>query len=336
MGERGFQLRPGKVKGGIDKYNKRSRLGSPYSCCIATGYATHPTTPNTNTVAVQNSTTSCTMFSCSHSLLAGCACMVLVSLPANAQVPPLRYGDGLLNSFPRRRLQCHRVDAAKYPRDQDVRGASLPLSARNSKTNRLINLVILRSTLCSNLTIYPAIYLNQEDPNDEAWTRQVDNITFALDAYGTEHVSGITVGNEYILDGGSTSTLLSYVDKMKDIVSQKGWNLTVGTADAGSVMSKYSARRDERYLLDIFTYSRMHTPPRSGEDRGRSRLPNGQRPRLVRRYTSRGRPRLDLGIVRLSLCSLALFDSSALHLSGSLVRCASKADISPFRDSRQL
>lgn len=48
----------------------------------------------------------------------------------------------------------------------------------------------------SNLTVFPAIYLNGDDPGDAAWTRQLDNITFALDNYGLDHVGGVTVGNE--------------------------------------------------------------------------------------------------------------------------------------------
>ncbi len=39
----------------------------------------------------------------------------------------------------------------------------------------------------------------------------MNNITFALDNFGTANVGGVSVGNEYLLNGNSATTLLNYV-----------------------------------------------------------------------------------------------------------------------------
>ncbi|CBQ71356.1 conserved hypothetical protein [Sporisorium reilianum SRZ2] len=105
-----------------------------------------------------------------------------------------------------------------------------------------------------NLTIWPAIYLDQSDPNDAAWNRQVANITFALDSFGTDHVGGISVGNEYLLNGGSATSLLTYVQQFRTLASSKGWTFPVGTADAGSMFTATVAAGVDYFMANVHAW----------------------------------------------------------------------------------
>ncbi|KAJ6628915.1 glycoside hydrolase superfamily [Mycena sp. CBHHK59/15] len=84
-----------------------------------------------------------------------------------------------------------------------------------------------------------------------AYVRQRDTIKEALQTYGADHVAGITVGNEFILNylsgnGGSqqdpnsavgnagAALLLNNITDTISMVSGLGLNIPVGNADAGS------------------------------------------------------------------------------------------------------
>ncbi|KAJ7094532.1 glycoside hydrolase [Mycena belliarum] len=84
-----------------------------------------------------------------------------------------------------------------------------------------------------------------------AYVRQRDLIKAALQTYGADHVAGVTVGNEFILnylgDNGGTSQdpnsavgnagaalLLSNITDTISMLSGMGLNIPVGNADAGS------------------------------------------------------------------------------------------------------
>ncbi|KAJ7752796.1 glycoside hydrolase [Mycena maculata] len=101
-----------------------------------------------------------------------------------------------------------------------------------------------------NMTVYLANYPVPTD-GGAAYERQRDLIEAALQTYGTDHVSGVTVGNEYILDylsdnGGSTqdpngpvgnegaALLLPNITDTISRLKGLGYNLPVGNADAGS------------------------------------------------------------------------------------------------------
>lgn len=105
-----------------------------------------------------------------------------------------------------------------------------------------------------NLTIYPAIYLDSSDPGDVAWNRQVANITFALDSFGTDHIGGISVGNEYLLNGGSATNLLSYVQQFRTLATSKGWTFPVGTADAGSMFTATVAAGVDYFMANVHAW----------------------------------------------------------------------------------
>ncbi|KAL1660130.1 glycoside hydrolase family 17 protein [Schizophyllum commune] len=95
------------------------------------------------------------------------------------------------------------------------------------------------------------VYLaNYDVPGDsDAYTRQRDTLKEAIQTYGTDHIAGITVGNEYILnylnDNGGTDPndsvgnagaklLIADIDDTKQMLSDLGVDLPVGNSDAGS------------------------------------------------------------------------------------------------------
>ncbi|PWN47771.1 glycoside hydrolase [Violaceomyces palustris] len=88
----------------------------------------------------------------------------------------------------------------------------------------------------TDLSVYLALWV---DDNAETYARQVKEVTDAIKAYGVDRIDGITVGNEYLLNGGSAADL---VQKMADMrTTLAGMNLPktipVGTADAGSMIT---------------------------------------------------------------------------------------------------
>lgn len=106
----------------------------------------------------------------------------------------------------------------------------------------------------TNLTIWPAIYLDQTDPGNAAWNRQVANITFALDNFGTGHIGGISIGNEYLLDGGSATNLLAYVQEFRTLATTKNWTFPVGTADAGSMFTSTVAAGVDYFMANVHAW----------------------------------------------------------------------------------
>ncbi|KAJ1024125.1 hypothetical protein NDA16_002964 [Ustilago loliicola] len=105
-----------------------------------------------------------------------------------------------------------------------------------------------------DLTIYPAVYLDSSDAGDVAWTRQVDNITFALDHFGTDHIGGVSIGNEYLLNGNSATNLLAYVQKFRTLASSKGWTFPIGTADAGSMFTATVAAGVDYFMTNVHAW----------------------------------------------------------------------------------
>lgn len=87
-----------------------------------------------------------------------------------------------------------------------------------------------------DMSVYLALWV---DDNDETWQRQVQTTKDVLTKHGVNHVAGVIVGNEYILNGGSVATLLSKVTEIKTWVTSQNYNKTVpvGTADAGSMIT---------------------------------------------------------------------------------------------------
>ncbi|KAK8858895.1 hypothetical protein IAR55_003126 [Kwoniella newhampshirensis] len=113
-----------------------------------------------------------------------------------------------------------------------------------------------------NMTVWLGIYV---DSNQTAYTTQLEAVTDALKTYGTDHVSGVTVGNEYILNtAGTTSTTSSaYISSVGEITDKiaevnttiQGLNLSktlpIGTSDAGSIMSTRLASGVDYFMANV-------------------------------------------------------------------------------------
>ncbi|WRT66715.1 uncharacterized protein IL334_003678 [Kwoniella shivajii] len=113
-----------------------------------------------------------------------------------------------------------------------------------------------------NMTVWLGIYV---DSNETAYTSQVSAVSDALKTYGTDHVSGVTVGNEYILNTAGTDSLTSSVylaavktiaDKITEVnttVQALGLSkaLPIGTSDAGSVMSETLGEGIDYFMANV-------------------------------------------------------------------------------------
>ncbi|KAJ3828184.1 glycoside hydrolase family 17 protein [Lentinula raphanica] len=116
-----------------------------------------------------------------------------------------------------------------------------------------------------NMTVFIANYPDATD-NGVAYDRQKTAIQSAIQAYGTDHIGGVTVGNEFILEcvacinvkdpflnllfsyldanaatdpngsvGNQGAAILTpFIDDTKSMLQSLGVNLKVGNADAGS------------------------------------------------------------------------------------------------------
>ncbi|TYJ53374.1 hypothetical protein B9479_005974 [Cryptococcus floricola] len=120
-----------------------------------------------------------------------------------------------------------------------------------------------------NMTVWPAIckYFDV-DSNETAYDDQVTSLTDALKTYGTDHISGVTVGNEYILntagtDSTTSSTYLSAVSTITDKIAEVNSTiqglgldkvLPVGTSDAGSIMSKKLGEGVDYFMANVHPY----------------------------------------------------------------------------------
>ncbi|ODN93554.1 glucan 1,3-beta-glucosidase [Cryptococcus wingfieldii CBS 7118] len=114
-----------------------------------------------------------------------------------------------------------------------------------------------------NMTVWPAIC-----KYPTAYDDQVTSLTDALKTYGTDHISGVTVGNEYILntagtDSTTSSTYLSAVSTITDKIAKvdstiQGLGLDkvlpVGTSDAGSIMSKKLGEGVDYFMANVHPY----------------------------------------------------------------------------------
>lgn len=101
-----------------------------------------------------------------------------------------------------------------------------------------------------DLSVWLGIFI---DGNDTVYERQLDAVTTAIKKYGTEHIAGITVGNEYLLlsygDNGvatdakgvaARTKLLNYIQKTNQTLQAMKLDkaIPLGTADAGSAVTK--------------------------------------------------------------------------------------------------
>lgn len=96
-----------------------------------------------------------------------------------------------------------------------------------------------------DMQVYLGIYI---DTDDTIWERQRDDTLAIVQEYGVDHIAGITVGNEFLLNqasGATTAPASAYtsittkVAEMKTALAALSLSKTipVGTADAGSMIT---------------------------------------------------------------------------------------------------
>lgn len=91
-----------------------------------------------------------------------------------------------------------------------------------------------------DMTVWLGIYI---DTDDTIWARQRDDTLAIIQKYGTAHISGITVGNEFLLNtegaASSYTSIRQKVAEFKEELAKMNLDKTipVGTADAGSMIT---------------------------------------------------------------------------------------------------
>jgi len=99
-----------------------------------------------------------------------------------------------------------------------------------------------------NMKVWLGNYAIATD-NGAAYQRQRDIIKSAIQTYGTDHIGGVTVGNEFMLNylnanGGTVpdssvgdagaAILIANIQDTRNMLTSLGVNVQVGTSDAGS------------------------------------------------------------------------------------------------------
>lgn len=91
-----------------------------------------------------------------------------------------------------------------------------------------------------DMTVWLGIYI---DTDESIWERQRDDTLAIIQKYGVDHISGITVGNEFLLNtNGAASSYTSIRQKVAEFKSELAKlslskTIPVGTADAGSMIT---------------------------------------------------------------------------------------------------
>ncbi|SNX87734.1 uncharacterized protein MEPE_06444 [Melanopsichium pennsylvanicum] len=102
-----------------------------------------------------------------------------------------------------------------------------------------------------DMQVFLAVWV---DDNSTTFQRQVDNIVDAVKKYGTDHIAGISVGNEYLLNGGSVDTLISRISSVNTTVNalpDLGKYIPIGTADAGSMITTQLATGADYIMANV-------------------------------------------------------------------------------------
>ena len=100
-----------------------------------------------------------------------------------------------------------------------------------------------------NMQVFLAVWV---DNNADTFTRQVANIVDAIAKYGTDHIAGVTVGNEFLLNGGSVATLLDHIASVNTTINTgKAKYVPIGTADAGSMITTQLATGADYVMANV-------------------------------------------------------------------------------------
>jgi glucan 1,3-beta-glucosidase len=105
-----------------------------------------------------------------------------------------------------------------------------------------------------DITVWLGIYI---DIDDTIWERQRNDTLAIIQQYGTDHISGITVGNEFLLNTeGAASSYTSIRRKIAEFKKDlDALNLSktipVGTADAGSMITSALAASADYIMANV-------------------------------------------------------------------------------------
>lgn len=105
-----------------------------------------------------------------------------------------------------------------------------------------------------DMTVWLGIYI---DTDDTIWERQRDDTLAIIQKYGTDHISGITVGNEFLLNtDGAASSYTSIRQKVAEFKSELAKlkldkTIPVGTADAGSMVTASLASTVDYVMANV-------------------------------------------------------------------------------------
>lgn len=109
-----------------------------------------------------------------------------------------------------------------------------------------------------NMTVFLAAWVPQpaDDPGNVTWNRQMNSVLAAIKKHGSDHIDGVTVGNEYLLNGGPEDQLLDKISQMRDAI--KALNLPktipVGTADAGSMITTSLGQGSDYVMANVHAW----------------------------------------------------------------------------------
>ncbi|KAK9894951.1 glycoside hydrolase family 17 protein [Cystobasidium minutum MCA 4210] len=105
-----------------------------------------------------------------------------------------------------------------------------------------------------DMTVWLGIYI---DSDDTIWERQRDDTLAIIQKYGTDHISGVTVGNEFLLNTeGAASSYTSIRQKVAEFKSELAKlnldkTIPVGTADAGSMITASLASNVDYVMANV-------------------------------------------------------------------------------------
>ncbi|KAJ9475808.1 putative family 17 glucosidase SCW10 [Pseudozyma hubeiensis] len=101
-----------------------------------------------------------------------------------------------------------------------------------------------------DMKVFLAVWI---DTNATTVQRQIDNVVDAIKTYGVDNIDGITVGNEFLLNGGSETTLLGYISTVNTTINALGLSkyIPIGTADAGSMITTTLASGADYVMANV-------------------------------------------------------------------------------------
>ncbi|GAA5878213.1 hypothetical protein JCM8547_003158 [Rhodosporidiobolus lusitaniae] len=105
-----------------------------------------------------------------------------------------------------------------------------------------------------NMTVTLGAYVGD---NTTVNAQQQEDILDALQTYGADHVTAVTIGNEYILGQTDQATAITYINSQVAAFNESllalnlGKKILVGTADAGSVYTATLAEGIDAYYANV-------------------------------------------------------------------------------------